>query len=105
MPYAMITAHRVRGHEVVKYMVHDNERPWRWQCSCGELFGGPPSEPVTPVEPISVITEEGTEEVMKTLTDIIEVVQEKAPTEDDLEDTIPGVPTSQRKTEIKEYEE
>lgn len=32
--------HRIRGHKIEPFRVIDATRPWRWQCSCGHIFGG-----------------------------------------------------------------
>lgn len=37
----MIFYHRVKGHQMMPFRVTDTHRPWRWQCSCGKVFGGP----------------------------------------------------------------
>lgn len=32
--------HRLLGHKIEAFRVTDSFRPWRWQCSCGRIFGG-----------------------------------------------------------------
>lgn len=34
--------HRLRGHAIESYRVMTPGAPWRWQCSCGHVWGGPP---------------------------------------------------------------
>lgn len=32
--------HKVRGHAIKAFKCRDEFHPWRWQCSCGRIFGG-----------------------------------------------------------------
>lgn len=80
----MLLAHRLRGHgRPAPFRVSDKDHPWRWQCPCGAIFGGdtpfrrrlPAPTPAQPVD----------DEIEKVATDIVNVVRQHTPCEEDIE--------------------
>lgn len=75
----MLLLHRLRGHRTAPFRVRDETHPWRWQCSCGAVFGGE-----TPFRR-KLPTGDSIFEIEKVATDIVNVVRDHTPSEDDIE--------------------